>query len=68
MLTHGICFASVMQTHDEFKQVYLQQQVAYQEQDEHTQMHEVAINVTIPSSMDWRMKGFVTHVRSQIHK
>lgn len=55
-----------MQTHDEFKQVYLQQQVAYPEQDEHTQMHEVAINVTIPSSMDWRMKGFVTNVRSQI--
>ena len=55
-----------MQTHEEFKQVYLQQQVAYPEQDEHTQVHEVAINVTIPSSMDWRMKGFVTHVSFQI--
>ena len=42
--------------------MYLQQMVDYPEKDENPNIHKVEINVTYPTSLDWRTKGFVSSV------
>ena len=56
-----VCFFT--QSHEEFKEMYLKQQFEYQTEDRSTNLHNVRINVTYPTSLDWRTKGFVSSVR-----
>ena len=49
------------QSHGEFEQVYLQQQLKYSVSDGDVQIHTLS-NVSSPSSLDWRSKGFVSSV------
>ena len=52
----------IVQSHEEFLQVYLQQQVGYPIDNKNNQVHNIRINVTYPISLDWRTKGFVSSV------
>lgn len=47
-------------THEEYLDKYLASQPV--EMIEGTTVHQPSFNVTYPSSLDWRMKGFVTEV------
>ena len=51
------CFST--KTHEEYLSDHLAPQTG---QVSEGVPHEVAFNVTYPSSLDWRMKGFVTEV------
>ena len=52
------------QTMEEFHRDYLTSGVESHLLRAVTHIHKRAINVTYPSSVDWRSKGFVTEVRT----
>lgn len=52
-------FLLLPKTHEEYKATYLAPPTV---QIADGILHEMAFNLTYPSSLDWRMKGFVTEV------
>ena len=65
----------LFKSHKEFQEVYLNKQSEYLQQERTTYIHQVGINITYPSSLDWRTKGFVSsvspnlehHIQHQLH-